>query len=123
VTKEQKMALMAGAGLLGGVALVKFKQSESTMGQVFDFALGAAAGGSVVLLADAIMSTPEEALLNPMINPLAIITSKDGMGRTPRKATNLLSKLPENLFDDFKGNGVKIAPIPANPAVVNQDAS
>lgn len=128
MTKGQKTALLVGAGILGGAALVKIKTvrgsySESgTRGAALDFGLGALATGAVLVLADAAMSAPEEALLNPLINPLAVLKKKGSMGRTPRKAVKLLSELNDNLYDDFKGNGVKIAAVPPNPAIVNQDA-
>lgn len=46
----------------------------------------------------------------------------EGMGNLPKKAVNFLSNLnPEELYADFKGMGLKIAPIPDNPSIVTQD--
>lgn len=118
MTKGQKAMLVVGVGALSGVALVKFKASQAP---ARDFALGAAVGGSAVLLLDALMSEPDDAIL-ALPNPFMSRRKKEGMGHTPKAAIELLSHVNPDLYDDFKSNGVKIAAVPANPSIVNQDA-
>ena len=123
MTRDQKTALMIGLGALGGAAWVYYRE-RSGGEQLVDFALGAAATGAVLVLADSMLSEPEEILFNPLLpNPFMSRRRKEGMGRTSKKALALLSELNEDLYDDYKGNGVKIAAIPPNPAIVNQDHS
>jgi hypothetical protein len=45
-----------------------------------------------------------------------------GMGKMPQKAVKLLENVNvDTLYADLKENGVKVAPIPANPSMVIQD--
>jgi hypothetical protein len=48
----------------------------------------------------------------------------DGMGVLSDKAVALLAKVnSEQLYEPMKSGGVKVAPVPENPNIVNQDAT
>lgn len=60
------------------------------------------------------------------VNPLSSAAGSDkgtgGVGKTPKKALELLSQInPDRLFASLKENGVKIAEVPPNASVVLQD--
>lgn len=54
-------------------------------------------------------------------NPMALLNSAKDLGAMSKQAVQFLSQLDENLYYPFREGGVKMAPIPSNPSIINQD--
>jgi hypothetical protein len=57
----------------------------------------------------------------PMLVAKTNSSHEEGMGQLSSEAVKFLSNINPELYDSFKGMGLKIAPIPSNPSIIVQD--
>lgn len=84
----------------------------------------AAVTGTAVIAIGAVASVGSTPPSLALANGLFGGGKKGGVGKLNTKGVRLLETLnTDRLYADMKNNGVKVAAIPSNPSVVNQDAS
>lgn len=57
----------------------------------------------------------------PMLVARTNSSHDQGMGKLSDEAVKFLSNINPEIYESFKGMGLKIAPIPSNPSIVVQD--
>lgn len=119
---HERILLLYSVGFVGaaGLAFYRGRQGQDLINDVL--VQGAVAGTALNVASWlAFDSATDEGLALP--NPVGILNTSRELGRMSKAAVDFLSQVDDNLFADFKENGIKLAAVPANPSIVNQDAS
>ena len=121
---HERIAMLYALGIAGaaGVAIYRGRQGQALMQDVLVH--GVVAGTALNVAGWLLLESNEaEALANPFPNPMALLNKGHDLGKMGKAAVDLLKNLDDDLYNDFKSNGVKVAAVPANPSHINQDAS
>lgn len=121
---SERITLLYALGIVGAAG-VSYYRGRRGQQLVAETAIHGVVAGTALNVANWLLIEEASplALANPLPNPFAALTNAKDMGRMGKKAIELLSEVDDNLFKDFKGNGVKVGEIPSNPSMVNQDAN
>jgi hypothetical protein len=124
---SDRITLLYAIGLAGaaGVSYYRGRRGQELMA---DVAIHGLVAGTALNVADWLLAgegEPLAAIANPISSQVSLLNRKKekGMGKMGKKAVKLLSDVDEDLYDDFKENGVKVGAIPPNPSLINQDAN
>jgi hypothetical protein len=134
VKTAERIALLYGLSIAGAAAISYYRGRRGS-----DLLVDAALHGGVVgtgvnvigfLVADKPAAAPVPVARSNgggggglLSSVLAIGNAARSVGKLSKQGQKLLSQMPDELYSDFKRNGVKVAAIPENPNMVNQDAT
>jgi hypothetical protein len=124
---SERITLLYIAGL-AGAAGVSYYRGHRNRELLIDTAIHGAVAGTALnvsawLMMDDAEPGPQQSLFNPLFSGFALANKATDMGKMGKKAIELLTEVEDKMYSDFKENGVKVALIPANPSMVNQDAT
>lgn len=116
--KPAEQALIAYGVAFAGAAAVSYFRGRSMTEVLMDTALhGAIAGTALVVVGWLLTEQGAVPVLAHANN-----SEPEGTGKVGQGAVALLANLnPDEIFSQLKEQGVKIAPVPDNPSIINQD--
>lgn len=116
----ERVALIYGLSVLGAGA-VSLYRGRSGSELFVDAAMHGVVAGTALNVG--VWLAGESGLSLPSLPSVAQLNDGlEGVGKLSSEGKKLLSQLDtDTLYASMKSNGVKIAPVPENPSIVNQD--
>lgn len=118
----ERIAIIYGASVLAAASLSWWRGRRGSE-LVTDIALhGGLAGTGLNVIAWLILEDGTTAPVFEMAQQNVSERLSEGMGKLTAKGLATLSQLDvDSLYQDMKKNGVRVAPVPANPSIIHQD--